>query len=595
MKLQSPTTKKSAALSLLLTFAALLVPSLQSAVVTNLMVDISGVAINRTVNFYPQSTPQSMTWGGTNVTVMDLAKSVASTNGAWAKQFVGGLYYADFGTMNDGTRTDRVLFLVPPNDSATYDFNYCANLATNLGTFVWTNNYYVQVTTNLAGNALVQVTNIAQSVSGSGGVTNGGGILAGMLTNASFSASGTNSVRYIAAPNTNSLTLFFTNESTQDYTDVVKYFSTITDNDSEYSYSFLAKKVTQANGGQSGASFLAEYNYTGLGGEFTYETLNGTGTGDAALGYSHNLSSTNISGSENRFAVGVGAFYGLSGQWGASYELLTKKRNTYWTTNQAGVFTHPFTIDGDGGTSLGDNPEVEHTKDWKSVPWVRIRGSSDSTRPQFQLEGSMRSFSGTITNGAFYNDGTSVHLAQRGAIAPIVTESSLGYSRFYFATNDLNVTNIVITNHVGYSITAPITNNGMYEIEVNAIARGNQATDRPYIITWITNNVAMGYVFTSRAFNGNGYAGWSSGFEQGAPTPGFILATNTSGLDTFLGNRPISENRPVSGTSQSSTANHVITLRLTNAPMNLFMSCSASATGTNTLKAGSYVKVTRIE
>ena len=175
MKLQSPTTKKSAALSLLLTFAALLVPSLQSAVVTNWMVDISGVAINRTVNFYPQSTPQSMTWGGTNVTVMDLAKSVASTNGAWAKQFVGGLYYADFGTMNDGTRTDRVLFLVPPNDSATYDFNYCANLATNLGTFVWTNNYYVQVTTNLAGNALVQTTNIALAVAQSVVNTNNSG------------------------------------------------------------------------------------------------------------------------------------------------------------------------------------------------------------------------------------------------------------------------------------------------------------------------------------------------------------------------------------------------------------------------------------
>ena len=252
---------------------------------------------------------------------------------------------------------------------------------------------------------------------------------------------------------TNSQILYFTNESTLDYVDVIKYFSTITDVDAGNAYPFLAKKVTQANGGQSGASFLAEYNYTGLGGEFTYETLNGTGTGDAALGYSHNLASTNISGTENRFAVGVGTFYGLNGQWGGSYELLTKKRATYWTTNQSGVLTHPFTIDGDGGTSLGDNPESEHTKDWKSVPWVRIRGSSDSTRPQFQLEGSMRPFSGSLTNGAFYNDGTNVWMVQSGVNSKIAT---LGISNNFIGglyVNGISVlTNSASTN--GFLSTA---------------------------------------------------------------------------------------------------------------------------------------------
>lgn len=226
---------------------------------------------------------------------------------------------------------------------------------------------------------------------------------------------------------------------------------------------------------------------------------------------------------------------------------------------------------------------------------IQINANTDSlqyklTTNQFQTLLSQSNFLQTIPVAATNQFLTSIPAAA-------TNQFSLAdfAPRFFYATNDFAVTNVVITNHIGYSIVAPITNNGMYEIEVNAISRGNQSTDRPYIITWITNAVNMGYVFTSRSFNGNGYAGWSSGFEQGAPTPGFILATNTSGLDTFLGNRPISESRPVSGTAQSATANHVIFLRLTNAPLNLFMSCSASATGTNVLKAGSYVKVTRIE
>ena len=146
------------------------VANLPAATVTNLMWDISGNPLDRTVKFYPQSTPQSLTWNGTNVTVMDVQKTVTSTNGAWALKFVGGFYLADFGTVNNGIKTAPVLFLVPPNDTNIYDFNYCANLATNLGTFFWTNSFYT--VTNLAGNALVQVTNIAQSVGGGGGGSN---------------------------------------------------------------------------------------------------------------------------------------------------------------------------------------------------------------------------------------------------------------------------------------------------------------------------------------------------------------------------------------------------------------------------------------
>jgi hypothetical protein len=178
-----------------------------SATVTNLMWDISGAPIDRTVKFYPQSTPNTISWNGTNATVMDVQKSVTSTNGAWAQRFVGGIYWADFGTINNGVKTDPVAFLVPPNDSSTYDFNYCANLATNLGTFVWTNPPGSMGTaTNLTGNATNQVNSLALAVAqsvvntnagggGSGGATNGGGILSGMLTNASFSLIGTQAIQ----------------------------------------------------------------------------------------------------------------------------------------------------------------------------------------------------------------------------------------------------------------------------------------------------------------------------------------------------------------------------------------------------------------
>ena len=193
-------SKLFAALCVLCVSAA----NLPAATVTNLMWDISGTIIDRPVKFYPQSTPASLTWNGTNVTVMDVQKTVTSTNGAWSQKFVGGFYYADFGTVNNGVKTPPLLFLVPPNDTNIYDFNYCANLATNLGTFFWTNSFYT--VTNLAGNALVQVTNIAQSVGGGGaGTTNFllSGVVNGATTNTAFSAAGAAQIASIAQTNGN--------------------------------------------------------------------------------------------------------------------------------------------------------------------------------------------------------------------------------------------------------------------------------------------------------------------------------------------------------------------------------------------------------
>jgi hypothetical protein len=317
---------------------------------------------------------------------------------------------------------------------------------------------------------------------------------------------------------TNSLILYFTNESTVLNQDVVNFYSTITDVDGPYSYQFNAKKIVSINGGQSGASYLSEFNYTGLGGEFTYETLNGTGTGDAALGYSHNLASTNISGLDARFAVGVGTFYGLGGQWGASYELLTKKRSSYWTTNQLGVFTHPFTIDGDGGTSLGDNPESEHTKDWKSVPWVRIRGSSDSTRPQFQLEGSMRPFSGSLTNGAFYSDGTNVWLIQSGVNSKIAT---LGISNNFIGGLYVNGTSVLTNSASTNGFLSTADTNSIKLWVGSAIAGSNYLSEVPVASTnkfVLTNDTTW---FISQA-------------SQVALTNGYLRLVPTAATNQFL-------------------------------------------------------------
>ena len=118
-----------------------------ATIVGNLM-DIYGGGIDRTIKISPKSTPQAVTYNGTNYTVMDLAKTVSSTNSIFAVVLLGGIYNVDFGTVN-GVATPVTKILVPPYDANTYSFNYVANLATNLGTFVWTNSYGIAAGTNI--------------------------------------------------------------------------------------------------------------------------------------------------------------------------------------------------------------------------------------------------------------------------------------------------------------------------------------------------------------------------------------------------------------------------------------------------------------
>jgi hypothetical protein len=129
-----------------------------ATIVGNLM-DIYGGGIDRTIKISPKSTPQAVTYNGTNYTVMDLAKTVSSTNSVFAVVLLGGIYNVDFGTVN-GVATPVTKILVPPYDTNTYSFNFVANLATNLGTFVWTNSYGIAAGTNITfttNGALVKI------------------------------------------------------------------------------------------------------------------------------------------------------------------------------------------------------------------------------------------------------------------------------------------------------------------------------------------------------------------------------------------------------------------------------------------------------
>ena len=649
----------------------------------------------------------------------------AITNGSvtFSNQLSGYAYRFDFSTL---MATYAITSNIGTNLTGLVNVADYTAVSTNLAAGIYA---YSQAQSDARYPTFATATNIALAVAqsvvntnagGSGGVTNGGGILAGMLTNASFSAEGSNTVNTLALTQAKSIgvsnstvanftpytpvikatnsTLFpFLNSTNWVYSNALcayvqngsqdptnyffydaVYFGTwvfastlritndadvrvfLRDNsgsgalgfsdvfftsDSETQDSmrlgafFSGTNYTSMSVNDSGVSFfngveigespvlvvsnlthrtplIKIYQATALSGVFgafeMYSLPFGAPyTNGLMQGYEGAKIVGRIFGSprdDNRFFGFAPYYLGEIGQFGGGLDIIFSMPTNWGTANNPaatwlnfGGWRYIRSLNANfSGVEIGDTKLADHLRGAFLPAWATIV-SSTNDRPFIlmtnQQPSGNKQFLGTLPAGSLWTDNTNTFIGGKiyANTVPVVTESSLGYSRFYFATNDFTVTNIVITNHVGYCITAPITNNGMYEIEVNAIARGNQSTDRPYIITWITNNVAMGFVFTSRAFNGNGYAGWSSGFEQGAPTPGFILATNTSGLDTFLGNRPISENRPVSGTAQSSTANHIITLRLTNAPINLFMSCSASATGTNVLKAGSYIKVTRIE
>lgn len=101
------------------------------ATVKGRLVDAGERPADMGVKFVPLSGPQAL---GTN-TVLEAPVAAGVTNGQFRQWLVGGLYRVEFGSASRSVR-----ILVPPGDTNEYEFNHCAALATNLGTFVWTNN-----------------------------------------------------------------------------------------------------------------------------------------------------------------------------------------------------------------------------------------------------------------------------------------------------------------------------------------------------------------------------------------------------------------------------------------------------------------------
>jgi len=133
----------------------------RSATVIGSIQDVTGAAYGGQfgfLQFNPLSTPQRI---GTN-TVWDIPRPARMVNGLFSIQLVGGYYNVSAGLPNK-----IIKILVPPNDTNVWQFNDCANLATNLGTFVWTNvpfSGFTGTLTNLAISRLLLTTNAPPGV-----------------------------------------------------------------------------------------------------------------------------------------------------------------------------------------------------------------------------------------------------------------------------------------------------------------------------------------------------------------------------------------------------------------------------------------------
>ncbi len=148
------------------------VAPVRGATVTNVMVDSARVALQtNAVRFVPLDTPLQVSDGVIAVDVPVTCRT--DTNGVLRVELVGGRYRVEFGS---GARSFRIL--VPPEDTNVYSLTYCAGLATNVGTFTWTNGWGAISSRVLAGGGIAVGTNNAGlgsesvTVSGSGATTN---------------------------------------------------------------------------------------------------------------------------------------------------------------------------------------------------------------------------------------------------------------------------------------------------------------------------------------------------------------------------------------------------------------------------------------
>lgn len=114
-----------------------------AATVTGDLRDITGQPLSIRITFRPELTPL---FDGTQ-TVLDIPRSVWSTNGTFTADLVGGWYTAEFGPYGKPIR------IAVPQNPGTYTFAYCASLRTNVTT------YYLPLTSLAAGWGILAQTN----------------------------------------------------------------------------------------------------------------------------------------------------------------------------------------------------------------------------------------------------------------------------------------------------------------------------------------------------------------------------------------------------------------------------------------------------
>lgn len=132
-------------------FSACLLAASAATVLVSLVDAGNSTYTPTTVTFTPLDTPLA---DGTNI-VVDVAITV-STNGNFSTNLVGGRYEVAV-----GSTARRFNILVPPSDTNSYTLPYLANLATNVGTFIWTNPPTSGATTNYSvpGGSTLYITN----------------------------------------------------------------------------------------------------------------------------------------------------------------------------------------------------------------------------------------------------------------------------------------------------------------------------------------------------------------------------------------------------------------------------------------------------
>lgn len=125
--------------------------SAPAATVQGYLRDFTATGYSPQVTFVPLSTP--LAYRSTN-TILDVTRRITTTNGFFSINMVGGLYRTEFVAPNNS-----ILILVPPDDPGTYNFNTVANLATNVGTFSFTNKWGAITSRVLLGTNVAFLTN----------------------------------------------------------------------------------------------------------------------------------------------------------------------------------------------------------------------------------------------------------------------------------------------------------------------------------------------------------------------------------------------------------------------------------------------------